>query len=114
MVLNMDIHKIEDNFFVSGQITTAIVDELAAAGFKTIICNRPDNEDLNQINFHDIEDAAKKHEIAFFHIPVTPPSLDFETVEAMKNAINLATGPILAYCRSGTRSKQLYLMAQQL
>ncbi len=56
----MEIHRLDAEISVAPQIAAEEVASLAAAGFKTVICNRPDGEGNDQPLFHEIEDAARK------------------------------------------------------
>lgn len=104
----MDLREIDEGIFVSGQIGEEDVAELARAGFKTIICNRPDQEGADQTDFQQIENRALQHDIKTHYIPVSPPFIEMESVELMRQTISEAQRPILAYCRSGSRSAHLY------
>lgn len=109
----MNLTEIDDGVFVSGQITAASVDELGKAGFKTIICNRPDNEEVNQPAFHEIEECAKKYGITSYYIPVTPPHIEEKSVKHMADALKSCEYPLLAYCKSDRRAQTLYHLAKK-
>jgi uncharacterized protein (TIGR01244 family) len=103
--------RVTDDITVSPQITVADVDEAARQGFRTIINNRPDGEDPAQPSGHEIEAAATAAGLAYFHIPVrggpTP-----EQVETTQRVVEDAAKPILAFCRSGTRSIVTWSLSQ--
>ena len=106
-----DFRRVTDDITVSPQITVADVDEAARQGFRTIINNRPDGEDPAQPSGHEIEAAATAAGLAYFHIPVrggpTP-----EQVETTQRVVEDAAKPILAFCRSGTRSIVTWSLSQ--
>ena len=108
----MDLTEIDDGVFVCGQITEDFVDELAKDGFKTIICNRPDNEQQNQPTFASIEKVAKAHGLTTYYIPVTPPNIEQKSIASMKEALKTCEYPVLAYCKSGHRAQTLYHLAK--
>ena len=108
----MDLTKIDDGVFVCGQITEDFVEELAKAGFKTIICNRPDNEQQNQPTFASIEKVAKAHGLTSYYIPVTPPNIEQKSIASMRDALKTCEYPVLAYCKSGHRAQTLYHLAK--
>ncbi len=108
----MDLTEIDDGVFVCGQITEDFVDELAKAGFKTIICNRPDNEQQNQPSYASIEKLAKAHGLTSYYIPVTPPNIEQESINSMRDALKTCEYPVLAYCKSGHRAQTLYHLAK--
>lgn len=108
----MDLTEIDDGVFVCGQITEDFVEELAKAGFKTIICNRPDNEQQNQPTFASIEKVAKAHGLTSYYIPVTPPNIEQKSIASMRDALKTCEFPVLAYCKSGHRAQTLYHLAK--
>nr|WP_196108195.1 MULTISPECIES: TIGR01244 family sulfur transferase [unclassified Ochrobactrum] len=109
----MDIRQIDDNYSVSGQIEPDDVRDIAAGGFRTIICNRPDGEGgPQQPEFSEIAHVAEKAGLATYYIPVVGGQLTQEDVDAMAAALDEAEGPILGYCRSGARSTNIYGIVQ--
>jgi uncharacterized protein (TIGR01244 family) len=108
----MDARRIAAEFVVSGQIQTSDLPEIAKAGFKSVICNRPDHEQPGQPASAEIEAAAKAAGLAFRDIPVSGafgPTPD--NLQATIEALNTLPRPIFAYCRSGARSTNLYGLA---
>ncbi|KIN62889.1 Pyridine nucleotide-disulfide oxidoreductase [Sulfitobacter noctilucicola] len=104
----MELKKISEKFTVSPQISPADMAEIKAAGFRAIICNRPNGEDAGQPPFEEIETAAKAVGIEARYIPVQSSGLTKENVTALKDAMEELEHPVLAYCRSGTRSATLW------
>ncbi|MFC4626263.1 TIGR01244 family sulfur transferase [Daeguia caeni] len=110
----MDIRQIDENYSVSGQIVPEDVREIAAAGFRTIICNRPDGEaGPEQPDFADVAREAEKAGLKAYYIPVIGGQLTQDDVDAHAKALEEAEGPVLAYCRSGARSTNIYGIVQQ-
>ena len=107
----MDIRRVTDNFSVSPQIAPGDLEALSAAGFTLVINNRPDGEEPGQPIGADIEAAARDAGLAYRAIPVAG-GFSGPQVAAMGEAINTATGPVFAYCRTGTRSTLLWSLAQ--
>ncbi|MEK6542118.1 MAG: TIGR01244 family sulfur transferase [Pseudomonadota bacterium] len=101
-----------ENMFVSPQIDVAAVADAARHGVTLIINNRPDGESADQAPGADIAAAARAVGIAYVAIPVTQAGFSMPQVEEMAAAINGAGGSVLAYCRSGTRSTNLWALAQ--
>lgn len=101
--------RLDSNTFVSGQIDPADVAEAAAAGVRTIINNRPNDEEPGQPSSAEIEAAAKAAGLYYHHIPVAG-GFSQGQVEAMAEA--LEQGPALAFCRSGTRSTHLWALTR--
>lgn len=109
----MEYRKITDDFAVTGQITAEDIPTIKAAGYKSVISNRPDPED-GAVPHEGIEAAAKATGLEFRYIPVVSGAITSEDVEKMADALDEMEGPIFAYCRSGARSTNLYMMAKQL
>jgi uncharacterized protein (TIGR01244 family) len=105
------IRKIDDRISVAPQIAVEDVPGIAAAGFKAIVNNRPDDEEAGQPSGAAIAAAAAKAGLSYVAIPVTHAGFSAGQVEAMAKALAEADGPVLAYCRSGTRSCNLWALA---
>ncbi len=99
-----DIRKVTDGFAVAPQISEADLDAIAAAGFKTIVANRPDGEGgVDQPRMGAIRTRAEALGLAFVAIPFSgAPTPDI--LERFGAALAEAPSPVLAYCRTGTRS----------
>ncbi|MET3589604.1 uncharacterized protein (TIGR01244 family) [Bartonella silvatica] len=108
----MQLQQIDPDIFISAQISVDNIKTLAEAGFKTIICNRPDQEDPQQPDFSVIETTAHEYGIKAYHIPIVPPVIKPSDIETMKTVLKTASMPLLAYCHHGTRSKHLYQLAR--
>ncbi|KGB55974.1 Oxidoreductase (Flavoprotein) [Sphingopyxis sp. LC81] len=107
----MTIRTLTPTLRVSPQIDPADVGGLAASGFRSIVCNRPDGEEPGQPTAAAVAAAAEAHGLRFVHIPVVPGSIGEGDAAAMARALADLPAPILAYCRSGARSEQLAGMA---
>ena len=106
------IRQINESISVAPQIAVEQVAEIAAAGFKTIVNNRPDDEDAGQPSGDAIRAAAEASGLSYTEIPVTQAGFSHPQIDAMVQALDSAGGPVLAYCRSGTRSCNLWALAQ--
>jgi uncharacterized protein (TIGR01244 family) len=104
--------KLDDAFTAAGQIQPSDVAEAAAAGFTLIINNRPEGEEPGQPAATDIEAAAKAAGLSYVAIPVDHTGMRRDQADAMKAALEGASGPVLAFCRSGTRSTFLWAIAR--
>lgn len=105
--------KIDDKTYASPQIAVADIAEAKALGVGLIINNRPEDESPDQTPGAEIEAAASAAGIAYVAIPVTHAGFSMPQVEAMQDALAAAGDkPVLAYCRSGTRSTLLWALAQ--
>ena len=108
----MAITDITPDYSVSPQITPEDVPALAAMGFRTIMCNRPDGEDPGQPPAAEVRAAAERHGLAFAMVPVVSGRLGMDDVAAFGAAMAGLPGPVLAYCRSGTRSRNLWMLSR--
>lgn len=99
----MDPRRITDEFFVSPQITPDDMPAIKAAGFRAILCNRPDGEEPWQPGFDDVAHSAEAEGIEARSVPIVSGQLTEADTEAFRAALKALPKPILAYCRSGTR-----------
>ncbi|HVI31290.1 TIGR01244 family sulfur transferase [Phenylobacterium sp.] len=106
-----DFRPVTEDISVAPQISVDDVEEAARQGFRTIINNRPDNEEPGQPSGHQIEAAAKAAGLAYFHVPVRGSPTP-EQVETTNRILAEAPAPVLAYCRSGTRSITTWSLGQ--
>ncbi len=98
-----DFRRVTDDFSTAPQISLADVAEAARQGFRTLISNRPDGEEPGQPAAAEVAAAASAAGLAFHHIPVVgSPTPD--QVEATLAILAETDLPVLAFCRSGTRS----------
>ena len=109
----MDIKKINDIIAVSGQVGAGDMAAIAKAGFKSVICNRPDGESGDQPAFSEIEQAAKIAGLAIRHLPVISGRMTATDVEDFGKVFDELPKPIFAYCRTGTRCATLWALDQK-
>lgn len=107
-----DFRRITENVFVSPQISVADIAAARELGVTLVINNRPEGEEPGQTPGAEIEAAARAAGMDYIAIPITMPTLAQSHVTAMADAFDAASGPVLAYCRSGTRSTFLWALAQ--
>ncbi len=108
----MDIRTLTPTFAVSPQIDPTDMPDIVAAGFKCIICNRPDEEVPTSHQAHAMQIAAEAAGLSFVRIPVTHQGLSMEMITEQGAATDAHEGPYLAYCASGTRSSILWSLTQ--
>jgi uncharacterized protein (TIGR01244 family) len=106
------IRTIDSKVSVAPQIDPAQMPDIAAAGFVAIVNNRPDDEEPGQPSGAEIQAAAEAAGLAYTAIPVTHAGFGHGQLDAMRAALDAADGPVLAYCRSGTRSCNLWALAE--
>ncbi|VWX53183.1 TIGR01244 family sulfur transferase [Novosphingobium sp. 9U] len=104
--------KLTETIYASPQIGLAEVEQAKALGITLIVNNRPEGESEDQVAGPEIEAAAQAAGIDYVAIPVTHSGFSQQQVTAMADALERTQGPVLAYCRSGTRSTLLWALAQ--
>lgn len=101
--------RIASDFSTSPQITVEDMADFKAAGFKSVICNRPDSEDGGvHPDHHLIESEAKRLDLDFAYLPVAPGQMNDGHVAEFKAIMSRLPAPTLGYCRTGFRSRTLY------
>lgn len=108
----MEIKKLTNDVWVSSQITPKDIVNLAQRGFSSLVCNRPDGEGADQPAFAEIEFAARADGLAVRYIPVESGKVTDEDVKRFEAALAELPKPVLAYCRTGTRSTTLWALAE--
>lgn len=108
----MDIRPLTDTYAVTPQIRAQDVAEIAAAGYKTVICNRPDGEIPAEFQADQIKAAVEAAGLSFVLNPVIGGAISMDNVTAQGAAIAQSDGPILAYCASGNRSSIVWALSQ--
>ena len=105
---------VTNDFSVSPQISVEDVARVAAMGFRTIVNNRPEGEAPDQAPGEAIAAAAAAHGLTYKALPYSPGPPPPGVVSAMAAVLKEAQGPVLAYCRTGTRSIMAWALAQAL
>lgn len=108
----MTFKQLDTGISVSPQISLADLDTALAQGITTIINNRPDDEEPGQIAGSALAAHAKSLGLHYKAIPVTHAGFSTLQIDEMIIALERAKGPVLAFCRSGTRSTLLWALAQ--
>jgi uncharacterized protein (TIGR01244 family) len=109
----MNLTQLSPRLSVRPQLLPDEVADVAAAGFKGIINNRPDGEAPYQPRSEELEAEAKRQGLAYWHIPVVPGQATEEDARAFAKALEASEGPVVAFCRTGNRSSGLWKMTQQ-
>ena len=108
----MQVKPLSDAISVSPQITPDEVKTLAELGYRSIICNRPDGEGADQPGFAEIDAAAGAAGISTRDLPVVSGKVSESDTVEFERALRELPGPVLAYCRTGTRCATLWALAQ--
>ncbi len=104
--------KITAALSVASQVALDDVPGAVQAGFRTLISNRPDGEEPGQLSAAAMRHAALAAGLDFIHIPVVPGKIGESDISAFAAALEAAHGPVLAFCRTGTRSASLWALSQ--
>lgn len=110
--MTAELIPLAPGFSITGRLDRADIEALAEAGVRTIINNRPDGEDPGQLPAAEARKLAEAKGIAYHHIPITAASLSRGDVDAFAATLREAAGPIVAHCRSGTRSTLLWALTR--
>ena len=108
----MMLRRVDESISVAPQVAPGDMADIAAAGFAMVVNNRPDGEEAGQPGGDEVEAAARAAGLDYVAIPVTHAGFSSNQVEAMADALAAAKGPVLAFCRSGTRSCNLWALAR--
>ena len=101
--------QLETGIFVAAQLAEADFAAVAARGFRSVVNNRPDGEAPDQLPNHRAKAAALRHGLQYRYQPVENLNVtDDDVVNAHARLMNDLPGPILFYCRSGTRCTILW------
>ncbi|MFT6683824.1 MAG: sulfide:quinone oxidoreductase [Loktanella salsilacus] len=108
----MDIRELTEGVSVAPQIAVNDMAAIKAAGFASVISNRPDGEEAGQPSFADIKAAAEAAGLQALHMPVVSGQIAQADVAAFGAALTSLPGPVLAFCKSGTRAATLWTRSQ--
>lgn len=110
----MTLTRIDDRLSVAGQPSEAEIAAFGEQGVALLINNRPDAEEPDQPGTDAEQAAAEAAGLAYLHLPVTGPTLSRDDVDRFREAVLAAPGPVVAHCRSGTRSLTLWAIGEVL
>lgn len=107
----MKLNKVSETLTISEQLTVADITQLHALGYRSILCNRPDEECTELAQFTDIRRKAVEYGIECRYCPVAPTAVSPKTAEEFGKVLSELPQPVLAYCRSGKRSISLWALS---
>lgn len=107
----MDIRPLTPDYAVSPQIFLSDIAKIKAAGYLTVIDNRPDGEIAPDLHTEAMRAAVEGAGLTFVANPVIGGAMTMQNVEAQAAAIAESAGPVLAYCASGNRSSVVWALA---
>ncbi len=105
------IRRVSEMVSVAPQIAPEDIPALKDAGFVAVVNNRPDREEPGQPSGEAVRAAAEAAGLRYAEVPVAS-GFSHEQVDAMAAVLAEAGGPVLAFCRSGTRSCNLWALAE--
>ncbi|PJI92077.1 sulfide:quinone oxidoreductase [Yoonia maricola] len=108
----MDIKKLTSEVSVTPQVTVADLPTIKEQGFRSIICNRPDGEGADQPTHVEIRKASAKLGLDVAYQPIVAGKVSDQDADDFANLMRELPGPVLAYCRTGTRSATLWSLTQ--
>lgn len=110
--MSIQVQPLSPDLSVAPQIGPDAMAPLAEAGFKSVINNRPDFEGgPDQPTSAQMEAAAEAAGLAYAYLPVAPGYQSPEEIARFAELLSTLPRPILAFCRSGTRSGKLFRAA---
>jgi sulfide:quinone oxidoreductase len=110
----MEPKMLDQKVSVSAQVDPAQIAEIANRGFVTLICNRPDGEAPGQPAFAELAAKAEAAGLRAIFMPVTAATMGPDAASEFAAAIEESAGPVLAYCRTGTRCTKLWTRSRLL
>ncbi len=112
--MSIPVRSVTPEFYVAAQLAPADMASAVAMGFKTVINNRPDLEGgAEQPLNTSMQAAAEAAGLHYVYLPVVGGAITPVQAASMKQTLEAASAPVLAFCRSGARSAQLFMLAQQ-
>ncbi|MDC0612453.1 TIGR01244 family sulfur transferase [Vibrio sp.] len=103
--------QLTETISVTPQITPSDIKEIAELGFKSVINNRPDHEQAEQPLNSDIEQSAISMGLKFVHLPIVAGKVTAGQCQQFTQLLEELPKPILAFCRTGTRSTAIWTMS---
>ena len=108
----MEIRRLTASLSVSEQLNVEDIEAVTAAGFKTVICNRPDNEGEGQPVSDSIRQACEAQGVNWQYMPVNPKAITDAQGVQFGELLKSVETPVLAFCRTGTRCTNLWELSQ--
>lgn len=107
----MNLEIINQTLAVSPQLQPEDIKAIFELGYKSIICNRPDQEEARQPDFNSIKKHAAEFQMECVYLPVVPGEIRQEHGQQFADAMQKLNLPAVAYCRTGKRAVSLWELA---
>lgn len=108
----MEIKQLTSELSVSPQIAVSDLTGVKAAGFRSVVCHRPDGEGVDQPLFREIAKAARAEGLEVRHQPIVSGKMSDADAIAFDALFRELPKPVLAFCRTGTRSASLWSLTE--
>jgi len=108
----MKLQQLNEQVYISDQITTMDINTLQNVGVQTIINNRPDNEETNQPLSKDISVHAENVNIEYYFLPIVSGDYSIDSIKQLTKLLNTTKKPVVIFCRTGNRSINLWALSQ--
>lgn len=108
----MQLRPLTDHITLADQLTESDLVEIVTAGFKTVICNRPDEEGEAHLPASEAQAMLEANDVEFHYLPVNGAAITDQDVVNHNALLAGASAPILTYCRTGTRCAKLWALGQ--
>ena len=106
--------QVTDKFWISAQPTLADLEAARREGITLIVNNRPDGEEPGQLSAATAAARAAEIGLGYVHIPIVPGQITLDKIRSFQEALAAAPGPVMAHCKSGTRSLTLWALGEAL
>ena len=105
-------HKVTEDLHAGPQVEQDDFEAIAAAGFRSVINNRPDGEEPGQLDHRSASKAAARAGLEYRYLPVVGSDIGEADIEDFAAALVDLPKPIFAHCKSGTRTTVLWALSQ--
>jgi len=106
--MTLNFQRLTADIAVAGQLDPSAMADAAAAGFRSVVNNRPDFEGgPTQPTSASIEAAARAAGLEYAWLPVAPSVQTADEIARFAALLDSLPRPTLAFCRTGTRSGKL-------
>lgn len=106
--------QVTEKLFIAAQLTADDIRSAKAKGIAAIVNNRPDGEEAGQPTAAENRHVAEAEGLSYTYIPIAAGQITEDKVRAFQRAVAEADGPVLAHCKTGTRSATLHAIGEML
>lgn len=106
--MNRDWKELDPQVTAGPQIRPEDVAHIAAAGFRAIVCNRPDGEEPGQPDWNEIAEACAHNGVVAKYVPLNDRAATDYATRAFAQVMRETEGKVFAYCRSGARCEVIW------